>query len=157
MIGRGPVPRQPIAVVVLGCRVGSAAAAHRVRAGAEALHVLRGELVVASGGRAWGGVVEADAMARALEAEGVRPGAIVREGCSLSTRENAAYSARALARRGAYRAVVVTCAWHLPRALRAFRAAGVTADGWPAHGPAPGIGRRAYHGAREAVARWLDR
>ncbi|HEY6463027.1 MAG TPA: YdcF family protein, partial [Polyangiaceae bacterium] len=114
-----------IAIVTLGCRVTldgegrlSGALGRRVRAAAHAYGAYQqqtgeGTLVVASGGRHWDGEVEADAMARELVRLGVPEAAIVRERCSLSTRENARYAAAALARRGIERALVVTCPWHL--------------------------------------------
>ncbi len=95
-------------------------------------------------------------MAAALEEEGVPASAIVRERCSFSTKENARYTARLLARRGVTDAVVVTCAWHLPRAMRAFRREGVRAEGL-AVPVQMGRARRAYYGVRETIALWLDR
>src|SRR5580698_5581707 len=53
----------------------------------------RPSILIASGGRSWGGVVEADAMAEALVALGVPVDVIVRERASLTTRDNARYSA----------------------------------------------------------------
>lgn len=153
------------ALVVLGCRVVTrgargleGAAGRRARAAADAFHDGLAPLVVASGGRVWDGLLEADALAAALEDAGVPAAAIVRERCSFSTLENARFTARLLTRRGARSVGVVTCAWHLPRALRAFRAQGVACDGVPAHVPDDaGRARRAYWGVREAIASWLDR
>jgi cyclophilin family peptidyl-prolyl cis-trans isomerase/uncharacterized SAM-binding protein YcdF (DUF218 family) len=92
-------------------------------------------LVIVSGGSTWNGVVEADAMADALVLGGVPRDAIVRDRLSLTTRENARYSAIALTRRGHDEAVLVTCAWHLPRATRAFELEGVRVIGHPVEGP----------------------
>jgi uncharacterized SAM-binding protein YcdF (DUF218 family) len=120
--------------VVLGCKVSldgegrlAGALAWRVAAAAGA-YARRGDadvVVVASGGRRWAGIVEADAMARELARLGVPEGAIVRERCSLSTRDNARFAAAALERRGIARATVVTCAWHLARAVTLFTREGV--------------------------------
>lgn len=52
------------------------------------------------------------------------------ESRSLTTQENAAFSARILSPLDIRSVYVVTQGWHLPRALAAFRAAGFTA--WPA-------------------------
>jgi uncharacterized SAM-binding protein YcdF (DUF218 family) len=90
--------------------------------------------VVVSGGRRWGDVVEADAMALELARRGVPEHAIVRERCSLSTRENARFTALALARRGIGRAAVVTCEWHMARALALFSRAGLEVEGIAARG-----------------------
>jgi cyclophilin family peptidyl-prolyl cis-trans isomerase/uncharacterized SAM-binding protein YcdF (DUF218 family) len=132
----------------LGRRVEAAAAEYaRRRERGEAA----GVLVVASGGRRWAGVVEADAMARELARRGVPPAVVVRERCSLSTRDNARFAVAALERRGIARATVVTCAWHLPRALALFRRAGVVADGLPApSGNAPWR-QRLWRWGRETV------
>ena len=96
-------------------------------------------------------------MAAELLAEGVPSGAILRERCSFSTRENARYTARLLARRGVADAVVVTCSWHLPRAMRAFRREGIRAEGLGVPAPRMSPVRRAFYGARETIAMWLDR
>jgi uncharacterized SAM-binding protein YcdF (DUF218 family) len=85
-------------------------------------------LVVCSGGRRWADGVEADAMARELVRAGVPEGAVVRERCSLSTRDNARYTAAVLARRGLRRATVVTCSWHLPRAVAFFADEGLAVE-----------------------------
>jgi uncharacterized SAM-binding protein YcdF (DUF218 family) len=149
---------------VLGCRVIArvphgleGAAGRRAGAAAEAFFAGRAPVIVASGGRAWDGRVEADALADALFAAGVPKEAIVRERCSFSTVENALFTARILERRGARAVGIVTCAWHLPRALRAFRAQGVVCEGVPAHVDGAGAGRRAYWEVREAIASWLER
>ncbi len=91
------------------------------------MHAASGAIVVASGGRRWGTHVEADVMARELVRRGVPPSAVVRERCSLSTRDNARFTAAVMARRGAGRAAIVTCSWHMPRALALFSSAGVDA------------------------------
>lgn len=109
-------------------------------------------VVIASGGRHWGGHVEADVMASELAALGVPCRAIVRERCSFSTRENARFVAAALGRRGAPGIVLVTCDWHMPRAVALFAEAGalleaaVAADGAVAPWP-----RRLWRGGRERV------
>jgi cyclophilin family peptidyl-prolyl cis-trans isomerase/uncharacterized SAM-binding protein YcdF (DUF218 family) len=148
------------ALVVLGCRVSldgegrlQGALLRRVEAAAME-YARRGEgvaVVVASGGRRWSGVVEADAMARELARLGVPPEVIVRERCSLSTRDNARFATAALERRGITRATVVTCAWHLPRAVALFARHGVEADGVAAPvGEAP-WSRRVWRWGRETV------
>jgi uncharacterized SAM-binding protein YcdF (DUF218 family) len=133
-----PASGAPAAIVVLGCRVrldagarlSPGALARRVEMGALTYH-RRGDartVVVVSGGRRWGDDVEADAMARELALRGVPEGAIVRERCSLSTRENARFTAEVLTRRGAHRVALVTCPWHMARAVALFSRAGVTVE-----------------------------
>jgi uncharacterized SAM-binding protein YcdF (DUF218 family) len=60
---------------------------------------------------------------------------------SRSTWENAAYTAQILRRAGVGTVVVVTHAWHEPRALWAFQQAGMTALPWPAPRAALRLGR----------------
>ena len=128
----------PQAIVVLGCRVrldaserlSPGALARRVEMGA-LTYLQRGDartVIVVSGGRRWGDDVEADAMARELARRGVPGPAIVRERCSLSTRENARFTAEILARRGANRAALVTCPWHMARAVALFSKVGLAVE-----------------------------
>jgi uncharacterized SAM-binding protein YcdF (DUF218 family) len=124
-----------LAIVVLGCavrldgrgRVGPSALSRRLGEAAR-IYARVGTpatIVVVSGGRRWGEVVEADAMANELVLSGVPEQAIVRERCSLSTRDNARFTADILRRRGLRSAALVTCAWHVPRARALFTKAGV--------------------------------
>jgi len=93
-----------------------------------------------------------------MRAELVRAGvpaeAIVRERCSLSTRENARFTAALLRRRGMRRVTVVTCDWHLPRALAAFRRAGLEVEGFAAPSVAVPWRRRVVRWGRERVLAW---
>lgn len=149
------------AIVVLGCRVlpsgrpTTAAARRAARAAAAYLDGVAPH-VIASGGRRWGQLIEADVLHRELLRGGVPEGSITRELWSLTTHENAIFSAEMLRRLGAYRVAVVTCDWHADRAIANFRAAGVNA--WPL--PSTGIRRsimgRAYRFGHERICRWLD-
>jgi uncharacterized SAM-binding protein YcdF (DUF218 family) len=113
-------------------------------------------LIVACGGRAWNGRVEADELARLLREADVPDDAIVRERCSLDTRDNARFAAALLARRGIEEVLVVTCSWHLPRALRLFRAAGLRAEGVGVDPPNATLLARTYWYARERLSTWKD-
>lgn len=67
------------------------------------------------------------------------------EDASLSTRQNARFTAEGLRQRGLVRVALVTHAWHMPRALEAFEREGVEvlpAPTAPATGP-----HRFWHGA----------
>jgi uncharacterized SAM-binding protein YcdF (DUF218 family) len=150
-----PTPDES-AVCVLGCRAGSPTLARRARAAAATYHLGNAGLIVACGGRAWEGLVEADALARMLEEGGVPAQAIVRERLSLDTRDNARFAAALLERRGIRRVVVVTCTWHLPRAARAFRAAGLEVEGVGVDPPGPSLFQRFYWWQRERLSSWND-
>ena len=146
-------PAATVGICVLGCRSGSAALARRARAARDAFVAHRGSLVVACGGLAWSGRVEADELARMLVDGGVPDQVIVRERRSRDTYENAAYAAEILRARGVGAVVVVTCSWHLPRARRCFERNGLTigaAVGAPP--PDPRLSSRAWWAARERVA-----
>ncbi len=152
-----PYAAPPTAVVVLGCRPGTPAAWRRVAACADLC--LRGpvaaEVVLCAGGRAWRGQVEADVFAAELTARGVSAARIVRERCSMTTGENARYAAPLLARRGIARVRLVTCAWHLPRAVAHFRRVGLEVLEVPADAPGGAL-LRAARWTRERAAIWLD-
>jgi uncharacterized SAM-binding protein YcdF (DUF218 family) len=70
------------------------------------------------------GSSEAEAMRRVLVDELGVPVRWV-EGASINTRENARHSAVLLAGDGVTRILLVTHAWHMPRAVRAFEATGL--------------------------------
>ena len=154
------------AVVVLGCQIrvrqhGNGvellgAAGRRARAGAE-VSKHEGMLVVASGGRTWHGLLEADALAGELERLGVSARSIVRERESRNTRENAQRTAELLHREGLRHIVLVTCAWHMPRAASLFRLHGLEVEPFSASAGGATLPRRAYRVVREAVAGRLDR
>lgn len=155
-------------IVVLGCRVlpsglPGPALARRAALAADAFHTGLAPFIVASGGRRWERCIEARALADELGRLGVPRAAIGEELWSLSTHENAVCSASLLR---AYStsfpneprcvAHVVTCDWHMPRALADFRAAGLEALPLPAVGPPAGRLARGYRWAREAVCWRLD-
>ena len=88
--------------------------------------------VVVSGGRVHGAhLSEGALMKSALEEDFAVPVAW-REDLSRSTWENALFTARLLLPEKLTTVVVVTQAWHLPRALWAFERAGLRALPWPA-------------------------
>ena len=109
-----------------------------------------------SGGSTWNGVVEADAMADELVLGGVPRDAIVRDRLSLTTRDNARYSAIALKRRGHDAALLVTCAWHLPRATHAFEREGIRVVGHPVSGPEITLPKRLWRSWRERIVGRLE-
>ncbi len=145
-------------LVVLGSRLrpGGApgpAMMRRVRLAAALLRSERADAVLASGGPAGAQPTEAEVMRAMLIAQGVPEALILVEPRSRNTFENAWFSAGILAGRGARPVIVVTDRYHLPRALLAFRIAGLRATGagtaWEGRGRP---GRRLLAVLREIVA-----
>ena len=111
---------------------------------------------MASGGRRWSGVAEADALEAELIALGVPREAVLRELCSLTTFENAWYSARLLSGLGAERAGIVTCDWHMHRAIASFRRAGVVGVPIPVESPPCAGIYRLMRRTKERVRWWVE-
>ena len=122
-------------------------------------------LVVAAGGRAWpvsnpeSVRVEADALAEELVREGVAEELILRERRSMTTRENARFTRELLARKSVepWKVVLVTCAWHMPRAAAHFRSEGFEVETFAVEPGRSPLATRAYRVVRERVAWRLDR
>jgi uncharacterized SAM-binding protein YcdF (DUF218 family) len=152
---KGPTQAAHV-VCVLGCPVGSEALGRRARAASELFLARRSSMVLACGGRAWRGTVEADELRSLMVSAGVPDGAIVRERCSLDTRDNARFAAALLGRRGLSSVLLVTCSWHLPRAERLFRAAGLEVEGAPVDPPTSTLLQRFYRRERERLSSWKD-
>ncbi len=147
------------AIVVLGAAVGagggaSAALRRREAEGVRRLEAGQAPVLLLSGGKGDGGPAEARVMADLALAAGVAEARLVLEPDSRSTFENARHSVRLMRARGWTRALVVTDTVHLPRALLAFRAAGIEAQGAAAKGGARDepAWTWPYHLAREALA-----
>jgi uncharacterized SAM-binding protein YcdF (DUF218 family) len=84
--------------------------------------------LVVCGGTTWrekGAASEADVAKAALVNLGADEGGIIAEGRSTTTWENARNAAALLRARGVSRVLLVTSAWHMPRAMIAFRRAGI--------------------------------
>lgn len=150
------------AIVLLGCRIGpggtpAAAARRRAQRAAVAWREGIAPLIVASGGRRWHGVAESKALKNELIKLGVAPEAVVEERRSLSTLGNARYSARLLRARGSRHVGVVTCDWHMPRALSSFRLFGLDPVALPAESPPISAFRRLRRAIGERVSWWLSR
>ncbi|TAN30599.1 MAG: YdcF family protein [Castellaniella sp.] len=101
-------------------------AAHLYEAG-------RAPLIIVSGAALDGGRSEATVMAAALERDGVPADAIVRENHSLTTHQNALYTAQILRARGIQDFLLVTSALHMPRAMATFQKQGLS----PVAAPSP--------------------
>lgn len=97
-------------------------AAQLYRAGKAPLILISGGNAAIFGERA---MPESRAAAMVLTQWGVPEGAILEEGRSQNTRENVAFSKSMLEARGAKRILLVTSAFHMPRAVAIFRRAGL--------------------------------
>lgn len=121
-------------VVVLGCALGpdggpGRALRERLEAGAGLFREGLAPTLLVTGGRRWRGRVEADAMVEWLEGAGVPRASILMERRSLTTRENARWSAPLIRSMGLGSLLVVTQPLHLRRAVRAFEDEGLEARG----------------------------
>lgn len=156
-------------IVVLGCRVrrqGGALVGELARRVTTAARVDRARgaagLVVVSGGRAWQGVVEADAMAEELERLGIERARLVRDRLSMSTAENARYTGELLRARGVRSLTLVTTTTHAARAAWHFESAGFSVSVAVAPSGERGGARALFRLVREraalamarGVARW---
>lgn len=132
------------ALVVLGARVlpdgrPSDALRYRVHTGVRLFHEGAAPLLLFTGAGAAGppgapsaGLpTEADVALRLATAQGVPEDRCLLERASMTTWENAAFSAPLLRERDARRVLVVTDRYHLFRALRCFWAHGIDAEGSP--------------------------
>jgi uncharacterized SAM-binding protein YcdF (DUF218 family) len=129
-------------VVVLGGMVDGAAmqrsgqlelndAVDRISRAAILVRTGQARQVLISGGLAFplpGEVPEAELLAGWLRDQGIPADRIVVEPRSRNTRENALESAALVAKHGWKRVLLVTSAWHAPRALGCFRAVGLAPD-----------------------------
>ncbi len=150
-------------IVVLGAAVGagggpSAALRRRVAEGVRRLEAGAAPVLLLSGGKGGGTgdrrPSEAEVMRDLALAAGVAEARLVLDTESRSTLDNARRSARIMRARGWTKALVVTDAVHLPRALLAFRALGIEAKGAAVAGGARDqpVWAWPYHLAREALA-----
>jgi uncharacterized SAM-binding protein YcdF (DUF218 family) len=148
------------ALIVLGCRVSTGplthAALRRAERAALAYHEQGAELVIACGGKAWQHVVEAEAFARDLARRGVPEARLLLERESMTTRGNARGTAQLLQGRPHARLGLVTCDWHMPRALRLFQCFGLHATPLPATSPARPLHVVLTRKARESASQLLD-
>ena len=107
--------------------------------------------IVASGGMDHG-IVMADVARQTLENEGIPVDMIWTEGASRSTYENGLFTSRLLRAKNIHRIVLVTEAYHMPRAAQCFRKQGLEVivagcaarylqfEGrWPQFFPSPGM------------------
>ncbi|CAM5194757.1 hypothetical protein CDEF62S_06041 [Castellaniella defragrans] len=85
----------------------------------------RAPLIIVSGAALDRGRSEASVMASALERDGVPASDIIKEDHSLTTHQNALYTARILRERGIQRFLLVTSALHMPRAMASFQNQGL--------------------------------
>ena len=122
--------------------------ADTLRHGARLYAAGKASTVITSGTTWYGrrGPTGAEVMRELLVPLGVPAEAVLAEGESRNTRQNALFTARLAARHGIKRVLLVTRGMHMNRALGAFRRAGLDAT------PAPTRGWRRAPGARNLYA-----
>jgi uncharacterized SAM-binding protein YcdF (DUF218 family) len=133
-----------VVIVLSGMVDGAATEAHhqpayndnieRLLAAYQMLRDGRAKNVLLSGGDSTldgSGPRESDVLAQQLRDWGIDGARIIEERESRNTRENALGSARVVAERGWTRLVLVTSAFHMPRALGCFEQAGLHPDAMP--------------------------
>lgn len=150
-------------IVVLGCRVHPSGAPTETarRRAARAAQAYAEEIapwVLVSGGRRWGAHAEAYVIGEELVRCGVPQEALLYELCSLTTFENAIFSSAMLRCMGARRIAVVTCAWHMDRAVGNFRRAGADFEvqALAARVPPSGVWQSLVRKGHEMVCAELD-
>lgn len=89
--------------------------------------------LVFSGGSGFigGGVSEADIVSRQADVIGVPRSRVILENRSRNTHENAAFTAALVHPKPGERWLLITSAWHMPRAMGCFRQAGFTVEAFP--------------------------
>jgi uncharacterized SAM-binding protein YcdF (DUF218 family) len=92
-----------------------------------------------------------------LVRRGVADHRVLRERCSLTTRDNARLSAELLRRRGTGTITLVTCDWHMARAVALFEQERLVVSPHPVPGPPPARMTGGHRGIHEWVARRLAR
>lgn len=126
----------------------------------------RAKVVIVSGGELGAGLLtEAEYLARELERLGVAKDRILVEAKARNTRENATLSKPMLESLGAKRVLLVTSAFHMPRAQGCFRAVDIEADVLPVDfrmrepSADPALAPRADYlaGTARALREWLGR
>jgi SanA protein len=148
------------ALVILGCRVESdgapsAALERRLERGLAAFTSGVARRIVVSGGQRWGSISEAECMRAWLVARGVPSDAVVIEGTSRDTLENARRCAEILGSAAAATVGLVTCDWHMRRARACFRRSGLDTVPFEATSPEVGLSNRLRRSVRERIARRL--
>lgn len=122
------------AILVLGAAVkpggvASSALERRALHAARLWHAGRATLIVPCGGTGRHPPAEAEVMQRLLVDAGIPDRAILPEAHSSSTAENIRFALPLLAARGVGHVLIVSDAWHLPRARLLARRTGLCAEG----------------------------
>ncbi|RMH80617.1 MAG: YdcF family protein [Acidobacteria bacterium] len=95
------------------------------------LHKKTGLPIVLSGGSAVGNLPEAEIMKAMLQELGIEKSAVISEVRSRNTLENAFYVKELCEKRGFKRIALITSAYHMPRAMEAFKRLGVDVVPYP--------------------------
>jgi uncharacterized SAM-binding protein YcdF (DUF218 family) len=99
---------------------------------------------------------EAETAERLFTALGIPRDRITLESASRDTYENALFTARLLSPKPDERWLLVTSAWHMPRAMGCFRRAGFAVEPWPVDYRSPGRLELRFHSSLPEGLRRLD-
>jgi uncharacterized SAM-binding protein YcdF (DUF218 family) len=142
-------------------------AAERLTEAAELARRFPGARVVFTGGLGTlftADTNESDDAARVFAAMGLAPERLTFERESRNTHENAVFTRRLVAPKPGERWLLVTSAWHMPRSIGTFRAAGFAVEAYPvdyrARGPADlwrlqGLGTEGLRRFETATREWI--
>jgi uncharacterized SAM-binding protein YcdF (DUF218 family) len=144
---------QPVAgIIVLGGTFsGQKSPGARVQVAIQLAQRFPGAKVVFSGMEETAGAAGADA-AQMFMAAGISPDRILIEGRSRNTAENAALSQILVQPKKGGRWILVTSAFHMPRAVGAFRAAGFSVEAYPVEYTLTPSARDASIALKETIA-----
>ncbi len=108
-------------------------AAERLTVAADLAKRYPGARIIFTGGNAslFGGTAEADYVTKLFASFGIAPGRVETEGRSRNTLENAQFTKILAAPKPGDRWVLITSAYHMPRAMAAFRNVGFEVEAFP--------------------------
>lgn len=149
------------AIIVLGARIEwdgrcGASAERRVETAARLWKEKGARHVIMAGGRLWGPFMEAERMAQLAIELGVSSSCLVLEPLSLTTFDNARFCSSLVRGRRWNNIALVTCDWHMPRALRCFAHFGLFPTPIPAPSEKRILGSWLWDLGHEQVAQRLD-
>ncbi|TDK35628.1 YdcF family protein [Rhizobium deserti] len=138
-------PSNPFCMIVLGGAIETQVVTSRggvefnqaadrfVEAARLALRYPQARILISGGDGSFSGVYEGEAQAseRFFAGLGIQADRLVKENSSRTTYENTAYTTALLKTEGLQNCLLITSAFHMPRALALFAKAGIAVTAWP--------------------------